>query len=111
MNRLHSEDAGVAAASHAAVAIGQRDDGKRGAFVAERGGRTLGELDYSRPSHDLMIIEHTEVGAEARGTGLGRQLVDAAVDWARREQAHIIPLCPYARAVFAQDASIRDVLK
>jgi hypothetical protein len=92
------------------VTVSQEDDGKRGGFVAERAGRTLGEMDYSRPQPDLMIIEHTAVAAEARGMGVGRLLVDAAVAWARREHARIMPLCPYARSVFAKDASIRDVL-
>lgn len=92
------------------ITISQEDDGKRGGFVAERDGRTLGEMDYSRPQADLLIIEHTEVSAEARGLGVGRRLVDAAVAWARREQMRIMPLCPYARSVFAKDASIRDVL-
>jgi predicted GNAT family acetyltransferase len=92
------------------ITVSQEDDGKRGGFVAEREGRTLGEMDYSRPQADLMIIEHTEVSGEARGMGVGRMLVDAAVAWARREHARIMPLCPYARSVFAKDASIRDVL-
>lgn len=93
-----------------AITITQEDDGTRGGFVAERDGRTLGEMDYSRPQADLMIIEHTEVSGEARGLGVGRMMLDAAVAWARREHAHIMPLCPYARSVFAKDASIRDVL-
>ena len=93
-----------------AITISQEDDGRRGGFVAERNGVTLGEMDYSRPQADLMIIEHTQVSAEARGTGVGRMLVDAAVAWARREGARIMPLCPYARSVFAKDASLRDVL-
>jgi predicted GNAT family acetyltransferase len=92
------------------ITVTQEDDGRRGGFVAERDGRTLGEMDYSRPQADLMIIEHTEVSGEARGAGVGRLLVDAAVAWARREHARIMPLCPYARSVFAKDASIRDVL-
>lgn len=92
------------------ITITQEDDGKRGSFVAEQSGTILGEMDYSRPQADLMIIEHTDVKAAARGTGVGRKLVDAAVAWARQEKARIMPLCPYARSVFAKDASIRDVL-
>ena len=110
MDRLHSDDADTEGAAQASVTVSQKDDGKRGAFVAERDGRTLGELDYSRPSAELMILEHTEVSPEARGTGVGRLLVDAAVAWARREHARLVPLCPYARAVFARDATIGDVL-
>lgn len=92
------------------MTISQEDDGQRGQFIAENEGRTMGYVDYSRPQSDLLILEHTEVSAEARGTGVGRALVDATVAWARREGARIVPRCPYARRVFDRDASIHDVL-
>jgi hypothetical protein len=92
------------------ITISHEDHDRRGGFVAERDGKTLGEMDYSRPQTNLIIVEHTQVSSEARGTGVGRMLVDAVVAWARREHARVMPLCPYARSVFARDASIRDVL-
>jgi uncharacterized protein len=94
----------------AGITISHEDHDRRGGFVAERDGQTLGEMDYSRPQANLIIVEHTQVHAEARGTGVGRMLVQAVVEWARREQARIMPLCPYARSVFDKDATIRDVL-
>lgn len=82
----------------------------RGAFILTRGGVEAGRLTYSRAGAHVAIIDHTEVSPEARGTGVGRTLVQAAVDWARLTGTRLIPLCPYARATFAREAEIRDVL-
>lgn len=67
------------------------------------------ELLYRREG-DRVIATHTEVGASLRGTGAGRKLVDALVDWARAEKLSIVPRCPFVRATFDKDPSLHDVL-
>jgi predicted GNAT family acetyltransferase len=37
-------------------------------------------------------------------------LLDALVRWARATNTKVIALCPYAKAQFDKDTSIRDVL-
>ena len=69
------------------------------------------EMTYSIASSELIIIDHTEVSDAHRGEGLGRKLVDFAVNWARENDVKILPLCPFAKAQFDKDESIRDVLK
>jgi len=34
----------------------------------------------------------------------------AAVDWARKSGVKLVPVCPFAKAVFDRDPTIRDVL-
>jgi uncharacterized protein len=85
------------------------ESGSHGRFRVEEGGRQLGELTYSRAGDALVILDHTAVSADARGTGTGRTLVDAAVAWARATNTKLLPLCPYARSVFEKDPSISDV--
>ena len=82
----------------------------RGAFVIERDGRRLGEMTYVRAGAQRIIIDHTFVDDALRGTGAGKRLVEAAVAWARAEQLKVIPLCPFAKATFERDESLRDVL-
>jgi predicted GNAT family acetyltransferase len=57
-----------------------------------------------------VIIDHTTVDDSLRGTGTGRKLVEAAVQWARSEKVKLMPLCPYARSVFDKTPEYADVL-
>ena len=57
-----------------------------------------------------VIIDHTTVDDALRGTGAGKQLVEAAVLWARAESIKLMPLCPYAKSVFDKTPAYADVL-
>lgn len=70
----------------------------------------LAEMVYTMPSHDKMIIEHTEVSEELKGQNVGYQLVKTAVDYARAHNIKIIPLCPFANSVFRKKPEFADVL-
>lgn len=90
--------------------IGHEEVEMRGAFFLERDGERVAELTYSRMSDAKVIIDHTEVDPALGGQGVGRQLLDAAVEWARETGTTFKVVCPFARAQFARDPSIRDVL-
>jgi predicted GNAT family acetyltransferase len=82
----------------------------KGAFYVHQDGRRIAEMTYSRTNASMIIVDHTEVDASLRGQGVGRQLLDALVQWARTTGTKLVPLCPFAKAQFDRDASIRDVL-
>jgi predicted GNAT family acetyltransferase len=81
----------------------------KGQFVIDRDGARLARMTYSVADRRI-IINHTEVDAQLRGTGAGAKLVRAAVDWARAEGRQILPLCPYAKSVFEKTPEYADVL-
>jgi uncharacterized protein len=83
---------------------------KGAAFVAE-GQKILAEMTYSIASPELIIIDHTEVDGSLAGKGVGKMLLMAIVEKARRENFKILPLCPFAKSVFDKDQSIGDVLR
>ncbi len=79
-------------------------------FIARPAGGHLAEMTCSRADLTPIIIDHPEVDPSLAGQGIGRKLLDALVAWARETQAKVMPLCPYAKAQFGKDASIRGVL-
>ena len=83
--------------------------GHRGAFVWHESGKRLAELAYT-VAGSRVILEHTHVDDALRGRGAGRQLVQAAVEWARAENRRLLPLCPFARSVFEKTPEFADVL-
>ena len=89
--------------------ITHQHQGHRGAFVVLRDGARLAEMTYT-VAGSRVIIDHTQVDDALRGTGTGARLVAAAVEWARAEQVTLMPLCPFARSVFAKTPAYADVL-
>jgi uncharacterized protein len=83
--------------------------GHRGAFFLERTGERLAEMTYT-VAGSRVIIDHTDVDDRLRGTGTGRKLVEAAVEWARQEKTQLMPLCPFAKSVFDKTPAYGDVL-
>ncbi|MGX5820277.1 GNAT family N-acetyltransferase [Chitinophaga lutea] len=89
--------------------IQQTDNGKKGSFTAMAESGRAGEMTYTWAGPDKFIIDHTDVDAAFAGQGVGKQMVMAAVEFARRQHVKILPLCPFAESVFDKDASIADV--
>ncbi len=91
--------------------IKHNETSSKGSFYTGDKKAPLAEMTYSKAGADTIIIDHTEVSDELRGTGAGKQLVSAAVDYARANNVKIIPLCPFAKSVFEKVKDFRDVLK
>lgn len=82
------------------MTLEQHNTRTEGYFVAKDGDKELGRMYYSWAGIDKFIINHTEVKPEARGTGAGNFLVESAVKYARDNNFKIVPLCPFANAMF-----------
>lgn len=65
---------------------------------------------YTMSLADKMIIEHTDVDDSLGGKGVGLQLVYTAVEYARKNNIKIIPLCSFAKSVFDKKAEWLNVL-
>lgn len=94
----------------ALISVSHEESGHRGTFFYEQDGKRLAKMTYSRANATLVIIDHTEVDASLGGKGVGRQLLDATVKWARETHTKVMATCPFAKAQFEKDPSIRDVL-
>lgn len=80
-----------------------------GAFVMEKQGRRVGEMTYRRLDDSRILVDHTYVNPVLRGQGVARQLLDAAVAWARGNGIRMEASCSYVVVQFARDPSLRDV--
>ena len=85
-------------------------DNKGRAFVREDK-ETKAEMTFSKAGTTMLIVDHTDVSEDLRGTGVGKLLLHKIVDFARERNLKILPLCPFAKSVFDKDPSLTDVLK
>lgn len=97
--------------NHPAMHIQHRISGNHGMFYipGEEAG-LLAELIYATTEDGRMILEHTEVDEELRGQNIGFEMVNAAVEHARQYDMKIVPVCPFAKAVFDRKPDFGDVL-
>ena len=86
------------------------NNSKNGVFFIEDAGQRLAEMTYVWSGENKFIIDHTEVSELLKGKGIGKQLVMAAVAFARQNGYKIMPLCPFAKRVFDSTPDIHDVL-
>jgi predicted GNAT family acetyltransferase len=80
-----------------------------GSFFIELDGKRIAFMNFSS-SPGRIIISHTDVSDALRGKNAGKQLVAASVDYARKNNIKIVPLCPFARSVFDGVKEYADVL-
>lgn len=92
------------------IVIQHEFDGKKGAFFVAQDAKHVAEMVYVMAGPNKMIIEHTEVDDRMKGQGIGEKLLRTLVEYVRTEGIKVIPLCPFAKAMFQKRAELRDVL-
>ena len=90
--------------------VTQKNRETKGEFIATFDGKKAGLMTYSWAGDDKIIIDHTEVEPSYNGKGVGKEMVYKAVEFAREKGIKILPLCPFAKAMFQKNEEIRDVL-
>ncbi|WP_101773831.1 GNAT family N-acetyltransferase [Peptostreptococcus faecalis] len=83
---------------------------KIGQFIAMDGDNRMGEVFYSWTEKDKFTISHTGVRDEFAGLGVGKKLVMAAVEYARKNNLKIKPLCPFAAKIFKENKELDDLV-
>ena len=86
------------------------NDGKKGYYRAMENEIEAGRMTYTWAGETKIIIDHTEVNPAFRGKNVGKKLLMEVVNFARTKKIKILPLCPFAKAMFEKTAEIRDVL-
>ena len=81
-----------------------------GKFFIDEPDDSVTELAYKMDGPRKMVIEHTEVAEQYEGKGIGKELVAAAVAYARQHNMKILPMCPFARVVMNKVAEYHDII-
>lgn len=92
------------------LTIQRHDDGKKGFVEALEGTIPAGKMTFTWAGETKLIIDHTEVGNDFGGKGVGKKMLMNLVEYAREKQVKILPICPFAAAMFKKDSTIGDVL-
>lgn len=67
-------------------------------------GHSLAVCDYIESGGEL-VLAHTFVPPEMRGTGLAARLVDAALAYAAERELRVVPACSYVAAHMRRNAA------
>ncbi len=84
----------------------QHSDTNGGMFYIEDGGKMVANLEYvteTGQENDIMVITHTNVAGKLEGQGIGKSLVDEAINFAKSNNMKIKPVCPFANAVMRKN--------
>jgi predicted GNAT family acetyltransferase len=84
-----------------------QEEGRYEARLAD--GRLAGFLTYQRAER-LISLDHTEVGDEYEGQGIGSALARAALDRARASDLKVRPVCPFVSGWINRHADYQDLV-
>jgi uncharacterized protein len=90
--------------------IQREEHGRKGAFFIDEDGEWVAEMTYLKSGDHTIVIDHTEVDPKLQGRNAGRELVAAAVKYARDNGLKIKPVCPYTKRVIDSTPEYQDVL-
>lgn len=78
-------------------------------FYANCAGQHVGEITFVRVGIDKMIIDRTSVSEKYRNGHIGLNLVRCVAKLARDQHRKVIPMCPFASAMFSRFHEFDDV--
>jgi len=79
-------------------------------FYYEENGVKLAYLSYVLEAGKWMRAEHTLVDPILKGKGIGKDLVESLVNFARQKQYKIVPLCPFVAAMISRTPEWKDMI-
>jgi len=90
--------------------IQNEEQDTKGAFFIEKDGERIAEMTYRKMGADRIIIDHTEVNDPLKGKGVGKQLVEAGVKFARKNNLKIVLQCVFAKKIIDRIPEYQDIL-
>ncbi len=85
-------------------------EGQKGLVVAQENGTDVGKLTFKLIRDGVMMIPHTLVYEGYEGQGVGKLLVQKAVEYAQEQHLKILPLCSFARVYIERKPELHHLL-
>jgi predicted GNAT family acetyltransferase len=83
--------------------------GKNSFYIGEEEA-PLAEIIFSIDEEGIVVAEGTKVSEELGGKGVGKMILKELVDWARKENRKIRPVCPFVVAQMDKTPEYHDML-
>ncbi|MBA2494812.1 MAG: N-acetyltransferase [Acidobacteria bacterium] len=90
--------------------VQRQESGEKGSFYIKENGQKSALMTYKKSGENEITIDHTEVDEAMQGKGLGKQMVSAAVEYARENDIKIVPVCPFVKEIIDETPEYQDVL-
>lgn len=90
------------------IKLAQND--KRGEFRLYVNDERSGEMNFIYKEKDVISVNHTGVHPELKGLGMGKNLMEEMVKFARENNLKVIPTCPYVKVMFDRAPEYQDLL-
>lgn len=88
--------------------IKHEENKNRGTFFMSDDQGIVSELTYEL-QNGTMAVDHTETRENLKGQGLASKLLDFVVDYARKNDLKIRPICPFVKTKFNEIDSYNEV--
>lgn len=89
--------------------IKQKETEGKGMFYIEKDGEIVSELTYTMNDNNVMTLDHSETEPAYTGKGFASGLVKYSVEYARKNDLKIDPLCDYAAHQFEKHKEYQEV--
>lgn len=78
-------------------------------YIGEDENNPQAQITFKKLNDNQIDIDHTGVPDEMGGQGIGSQLVQSVVEYARENNLKIVATCPFAKNVIEKHSVYQDV--
>lgn len=89
----------------------QGEEQSKGFIEQSQNGQVTARMTYSRIDPNNIIVDHTAVNPNMKGTGAGKAIVFHLAEWARENNQKVLPLCPFTKGVIEKNPELHDILR
>lgn len=79
-------------------------------FILDDNANTVAEMTYSHSTEDIIMINKTDISEELAGQNAGVLLLDKLVEWARKENIKVLPVCGFSKKQMENNEKYADVI-